>query len=152
MWVEVQVPRHASPNNHAGSPNSNTNGPNNNSNNNNNGASGATGGGAMSPVRPGYGEALYVIDPADAALEPIAEPGTHAQLDHAPRQQHQQQQEQQQHEAQAPTAAAAPAAETQEEEQRMGPEPTGAADEFADALGSQIGQYPGLQMLVGARA
>ena len=69
MWVEVQVPRHTSSPHHqqtsylggGGSPTSQQ----------------------RSPIRPGYGEALYVIDPSDAALEPIVEPGTYARLDYS---------------------------------------------------------------------
>eukprot|EP00672_Neobodo_designis_P009412 CAMPEP_0174859278 /NCGR_PEP_ID=MMETSP1114-20130205/45930_1 /TAXON_ID=312471 /ORGANISM="Neobodo designis, Strain CCAP 1951/1" /LENGTH=359 /DNA_ID=CAMNT_0016094223 /DNA_START=28 /DNA_END=1104 /DNA_ORIENTATION=+ len=126
MWVEVQVPRHASPNAASGSaaasPHSLGSGGANAT------GGGNAGGGAMSPVRPGYGEALYVIDPADAALEPIAEPGSHAQLDSAPPQQQQQAPQHSEPEPEAP---------------RQQSHEGAAAAELGQALGPSLGNYPG---------
>jgi hypothetical protein len=154
MWVEVQVPR-SSP---GASPTfSGAVGY---------GVSGVSGGerrdaAAMavsqpSAVRPGYGEALYVIDPADAALEPISEPATYAALDRvalAPQLTKpavsSSTTPQSAFVTPGPVAIAARPSEGAISGERGGR--STAAVEIADALGKDLSKYPSLRALVDAQ-
>lgn len=95
MWVEIQVPRHS-----------------------------PTGTG-FSPVRPSYGEALYVIEPSDPVVESIAQPSAHAHVDH-----------------QEPVVRDEPGELVQEN--------STATAQLASALGDDIARYPALAAAAGA--